>query len=131
PGQYSATLTVRDDQDLSATSEVLAIEVATDPHFLHAPSALSSSVNANRITLSWVDNSDNEKGFILERAKRVKGKYLFNIVGETASDRDTFIDTIEEKGTYKYRVKAFNDVESSAYSNEVKVSVRKKDIKRE
>ncbi|MDM5271040.1 S8 family serine peptidase [Sulfurovum sp. zt1-1] len=128
PGQYYATLTVRDDQNLSATSEVLTVEVSTDPNFIHAPSALSSSENANSITLSWVDNSENEDGFMIERAKRVKGKYLFTPLSETASNINTFTDTIGEQGTYQYRVKAFNEIESSAYSNVVTVTVKKNNI---
>jgi hypothetical protein len=129
PGQYSATLTVHDDQDLSATSQTLSVEVTTDPSFIHAPSGLSSRANANRITLSWVDNAENEEGFIIERAKRVKGKYLFTPVGQTASNMVTFTDTIVEQGAYKYRVKAFNALNSSVYSNESKISLHKKDIK--
>ncbi|MBD3791711.1 MAG: PKD domain-containing protein [Campylobacterales bacterium] len=128
PGRYFATLTVRDDQGLSATSESLRVDVTTDPDFLYAPSALSGSENANSITLRWQDNSENEDGFVIERAKREKGKYLFAPVGETASNSDVFTDTIQEKGTYRYRVKAFYKTESSAYSNEVQVSVLKKEI---
>lgn len=128
PGQYLATLTVVDDQGLSAVSEALGIEVVTDPDFLQPPTALSSSVNANTITLSWVDNAANENGYMIERAKRVKGKYIFTFIGETVSNVVTFTDTIEEAGTYQYRVKAFNDVESSAYSNDIQVSIHKQDI---
>jgi len=128
PGQYSATLTVRDDQGLSASSEALKIEVERDPSVLYAPSLLSIDMNGNSITLRWQDNSENEEGFTIERAKREKGKYLFAPVGETASNSDVFTDTIQEKGTYRYRVRAFHETGSSAYSNEVQVSVLKKEI---
>ena len=127
-GQYFATLTVRDDQGLSATSESLRVDVTTDPDFLYAPSALSHSENANSITLRWQDNSENEDGFVIERAKKEKGKYIFTIVGETPFNNTSFTDTIEEHGTYRYRVKAFHKTESSVYSNEVQVSVLKKEI---
>lgn len=128
PGRYFATLTVRDDQGLSASSEALKIEVERDPSVLYAPSLLSIDMNGNSITLRWQDNSENEDGFVIERAKREKGKYLFAPVGETASNSDVFTDTIQEKGTYRYRVRAFHETGSSAYSNEVQVSVLKKEI---
>lgn len=89
-----------------------------------APSGLAySALTANSAQLSWADNSSNETGFTLERCT---GTMLFcagnpgawSTRTTTAANVTRFTDTGLAAGTaYVWRVKAFNDVGSSGYSN--------------
>lgn len=122
-GTYSATLTLTDNLGLQTTSSAITITVNPDPSVLVAPSNLSASVNTNNITLAWSDNSGNETGFVIERAKKRKGKFNFSTVATTASDISTFTDTVTQTGNYRYRVKAINDATSTTYTNTLTVTV--------
>lgn len=87
-----------------------------------APSNLTGTVaSTTQINLSWTDNSTNETGFKIER-KTGTGTYA--IVGTTATDVTTFIDTgLTPSTTYTYRVYSYNAVGSSlAYSNEFTIT---------
>jgi hypothetical protein len=76
------------------------------------------------VTLTWSDNADNETGFIIERAKKIRGKYIFVPLADTVpADTTTFTDSVEETGDYKYRIRAINDGAESDYSNEILVKV--------
>lgn len=70
--------------------------------------------------LSWIDNSVNEDGFRIERKAGVGGMYIeINVVlADTVSYND--MDVVSSK-IYYYRVKAYNDVGDSAYSNSMQV----------
>lgn len=72
------------------------------------------------VDLWWMDNSNNEDGFIVEREK-VDGDFM--IVGTSAAN-DAFYtdDNVMDTTTYTYRVKAFNGTDTSAYSNEFTVT---------
>ena len=84
-----------------------------------APSGLdASAVNDQRIDLSWVDESDNESGFNVERALGAGGAFTeIDIVG---IDVTTYQDTgLSAESEYCYRVRAFNDQGDSDYTAEV------------
>jgi subtilisin family serine protease len=92
-----------------------------------APSNLTSSVvSSSQINLSWSDNSNNEDGFRLERC-----------TGTLASCAEVNFQQIVQLGpnvisynnvgllaqtTYSYRVRAFNAVGPSSYSNSVQAT---------
>lgn len=77
-----------------------------------APGNLEASASScTQIDLSWTDNSDNESGFEIER----DGSLLTTVGANVTFYADT---TVFEDTTYSYRVRAFNDAGSSAYSNE-------------
>jgi VCBS repeat-containing protein len=85
---------------------------ATAPVFADpAPGApptnlVATGVSANQIDLSWVDNSNDETGFSIERSS----EYEFQVVDidwTVASDMTTFSDTTTAVGNlYYYRVHA-------------------------
>ncbi len=70
-------------------------------------------------TLTWTDNSDNEKGFEIERALYT-GTTLgaFTKIASVEANITTYQDSTPEKGkSYAYRVRAFNDSGNSGYTN--------------
>ena len=79
------------------------------------------------VMLSWSDNSNNETGFEVERCLEIvtgKGKNrtvtcdygtVYATVGENVSTL-----SVGTESSYRYRVRAINDMGPSAYTNEVK-----------
>lgn len=81
---------------------------------LTAPTSLSSSILNNIITLYWTDNSLTEDGYIIERDKDGSG---FTELTRVSADIFTYSDTVVDNGTYTYRVKAYQGIHGSQYSN--------------
>lgn len=82
--------------------------------------AVPSRLNLRRlpsgaVRLSWVDRSDNEKGFIVERATDAE----WTEMGRAMPGRSTVILTDPPEGPVRYRVRAFNDKGRSGPSNSV------------
>lgn len=87
------------------------------PDFIERPTVLSATVQSkDEISLRWIDKSDNETGFVLQRSEAddFVGVTPINIPAntETYSDLDLFKNT-----QYYYRIKAVNENTSSEYSN--------------
>ncbi len=82
-----------------------------------APSNLSATTVASEIIeINWTDNSSNETGFLVER-KTDDGD--FSQILELGENIIWYQDTTVQYGhTYAYRVRAFNFVGNSAFSNE-------------
>jgi PKD repeat protein len=119
-GNYTAVLKVTDNQGATGTAST-AISVATNPNIINAPTNLTGKGAKGSATLAWHDNSTNESGFYLERAP--SGTSSFARVGTTAANATSFKDTVS-RGSYVYRVQAFNGSTISTYSNSLTVSVR-------
>jgi hypothetical protein len=81
-----------------------------------APSNLSASAqSSSSIKLSWTDNATNETGFKLERS--LDGQ-SFSQIATLGENTTSFTDTgLNANTTYSYRVRAYNGVGDSAYSN--------------
>lgn len=87
-----------------------------------APSGLSATLAGGQVNLSWVDGSDNESGFRIERRAGASG--AFASLGTVAAGVTAFVDSAVSPGvSYTYRVIAFNTVGESPASNEASVSV--------
>ena len=87
-----------------------------------APDHLTATiVNEDQVTLSWMDNSDNEKGFILERST-TESDYvqIADLQPNVTSYTD---DQVIAGNEYTYRVKAYGDVIESQYSNIVTIAL--------
>ncbi|OJJ20261.1 hypothetical protein BKI52_17495 [marine bacterium AO1-C] len=82
-----------------------------------APTGLSvSAVSDFQINLTWNDNSDNEQGFYIERAT---GSGAFTQIASVASGVTSYSNSgLLASTTYRYRVRAYNSVGNSDYSNE-------------
>jgi hypothetical protein len=83
-----------------------------------APSSLTATtISRTQINLSWVDNSDNEAGFKIERCKNANCTNFVE-VAQVGANVTTFANTgLTKNTTYNYRVRAFNAGGNSAYSN--------------
>ncbi|MDD5652813.1 MAG: fibronectin type III domain-containing protein, partial [Candidatus Omnitrophica bacterium] len=83
-----------------------------------APGGLvATAISSSGINLAWVDNSDNETGFKIER--RIEGGNFTEIRILNAGE-NTYSDTqLSEQTKYYYRVRAFNLIGNSKYSNKV------------
>ena len=90
----------------------------TPPALPASPSGLTATgVSKTQINLSWVDNSNNETGFRIERCKNPNCTNYAQ-VGQVGANVTTFADTgLTKNTTYRYRVRAFNAGGNSAYSN--------------
>ncbi|MBN1127347.1 MAG: fibronectin type III domain-containing protein, partial [Chitinispirillaceae bacterium] len=72
------------------------------------------------VTLVWTDNADNEREFLVERAL---GNGAFTQIGWTRYNDSWFFDNgLSLNQTYRYRVRASNEVGHSSYSAIVMVS---------
>ncbi|QSE96464.1 FG-GAP-like repeat-containing protein [Fulvivirga lutea] len=85
-----------------------------------APSNLEVNIyNEQQLILTWNDNSENEIGFVLERSE-VDNLNYYNLDTIYANSSLIYFDNNVVIGDeYFYRVRAYNDYGSSAYSNEV------------
>jgi hypothetical protein len=83
-----------------------------------APSLLNSNpINNAKINLSWTDNSNNEDGFKIERKTTASGTY--SEIAQVGPNINTYNNTGLTGGTeYCYRVRSYNAVGNSSYSNE-------------
>ena len=83
---------------------------------LNPPSNLTAEpIGSSQIRLTWRDNSTNESGFRIER--RSSGTD-WNVVVWTGRNRTLFVDAgLNPASTYSYRVLAWNDEVTSAFSN--------------
>lgn len=92
--------------------------------FLRAPLCLQHEESTqNSITVSWLDYSDNEDGFIVELEKN--GEFVE--VGRVAADVKVFTitdESLEPMTPYNIRVRAFTGENVSEYSNTLTAKTR-------
>jgi subtilisin len=93
---------------------VVSLSWAPTPPF--PPSNLAATgISTSQISLSWIDNSNYEYGFKIERWNG-GGYSQINTVG---ADVRTYTDYgLPHSTIFQYRVRAFNNVGDSPYSNE-------------
>ena len=91
--------------------------LTTQPITLQPPTRLAATaVPFHRIDLAWQDNSSNESGFIVQQRQRWSSGWTQ--IATTPPNATTFSDVgLYSDGTHRYRVQAFNDFETSAFSN--------------
>ncbi len=109
------------DSDYSGTNPAdVSVTNTDDDDPPTAPSNLNATaVSSNQINLSWIDNSINEDGFMIERKQSQDGNYVqidtveADITAYDNTDLTITVDTI-----YYYRIRAYNAFGESSYSNE-------------
>ncbi|MCX5868555.1 MAG: SUMF1/EgtB/PvdO family nonheme iron enzyme [Proteobacteria bacterium] len=84
-----------------------------------APSNLTSTViSYSRINIYWVDNSNNEERFKIERKTGVGGTYVQ--IGTVSAGVATYNNTgLTCETNYYYRVRAYNSAGDSSFSVEI------------
>jgi hypothetical protein len=93
---------------------VVGTSTVTTPAVPVAPSAAAATANGLQVTVTWKDNSNNEDGFVVERAPVVNGivggyQQVPGVGAFLAPNTVSFLDTAPlEAATSVYRVKAIN-----------------------
>ncbi|MBD3419653.1 MAG: hypothetical protein GF398_05985 [Chitinivibrionales bacterium] len=82
--------------------------------------ATAAGADMQDVVLTWSDNSNNEDGFIIERADS-SGSFIE--VGKVGAGATTFTENSVDLGSYQYRVAAYKGSDISSYSNVVPFQV--------
>ena len=88
------------------------------------PSDLSAAPASNSVRLTWRDRSDNELGFTIERKSiSPSGTGTFTQIGVVGADETGYTAAgLQPLQTYAFRVRAFNRIGTSGYSNEAQTT---------
>jgi hypothetical protein len=111
---YTVRVAAINDTGESFSDEVSAT-TADDPPMAPSDLSVSTDDTGTIITLTWVDNSDNEDGFSIERS--VDDTENFVEFDEAGTDEIQLMDTIEVDQKVFYRVRSFASGNFSDYSN--------------
>jgi len=83
---------------------------------------LAGVVSANQINLSWADNANNENGFQIERCTGAACTD-FAQIAQVGSNVTNYANSgLAAATAYRYRVRAFNGIGNSGYSNVAEAS---------
>jgi hypothetical protein len=81
---------------------------------------VASALSNTQVWLTWFDNSSKELGFRIERRTSHGG---FAQIATVGADVMSYADhTVSPETTYTYRVKAYNSLRQSSYSNEATIT---------
>jgi cellulose 1,4-beta-cellobiosidase len=113
---YYYVVTASNSAGESANSSQVSATPTAPPTAPSGPTNLGATAVSNtQINLAWSDNSNNETGFIVERS--TNGNSYSQVV-TLGSNVTSYANTgLSSNRKYYYRVRAYNAVGSSAYSN--------------
>lgn len=116
--QYFWRVIVKGPSNLTASSEIRSFIT-----FMPPPERLKAVSNhSGTVSLTWVDNQENELGFIIER--RTSETETFKTIDTVRNDFITYTDTsVSADILYIYRIKTYNQFAESGYSNEDTIKI--------
>lgn len=121
-GTHTITASVTDSGGLS-DSDSTSVTVTAAPSPPAAPSGLTVvKASAGTARLTWVDNSNNETGFTIERQQKVRGGWGNTTTINAAADTTTLLNSAGS-GTFRYRMRSYNGVGVSAWTGYVQVKL--------
>ena len=90
---------------------------------IQTPTSLTANqIEGGAIQLTWQDNSGSELGYYIERKKNSLGTYA--VRDSVLSNITEYTDTSGVPGSeYFYRIRGYNSIATSAYSNEVNITL--------
>jgi len=100
--------------------DFLAAIQQISPQLVTAPNApgklLANATSTGVVQLDWTDKSDNEEGFVIERAEKSNGVVgPFTPIAEVDHGDTSYTDaTVQSGATYLYQVAAFNVAATNA-----------------
>ena len=102
-------------------SSVYSKSIIFNAASLDAPVTLRAlPTSTTQINLTWVDNSNNESGFKVERGVSSNGTIIYSQIGTTNANITSLSDSGRTPNTiYYYRVRAYNSAGDSNYSNRI------------
>ena len=117
PGQYTFRVTITNAGGASVTSDVsLTVPVLAPASPTNATAF--SSISATSVSLSWIDNSENETGFRVDRSTAADFSTNLVVVAATAPGTTSLMDSsVAPETTYFYRVTATGAAGDSPPSN--------------
>ncbi|MFC1921405.1 Ig-like domain-containing protein [Chloroflexota bacterium] len=119
---YFWKIVASDSHGLSISSPVWSFFTELEPAPAPPSSSEATVTSAAQIDLEWVDNSDNEIGFKIER--KIGTDDSFTLIDVAPFDSTSFSDiNLTESGTYYYRIRAYNSTGNSAYNESNMVSL--------
>lgn len=102
----------------SGYSNIATVTVPIPPV---APSMLTGTAvrqgNNARVTLNWMDNSNNETGFTIQRATNLNFTAGLTTVNVAANSNTYTTGNIARNTTFYFRVRSYNQAGNSAWSN--------------
>jgi hypothetical protein len=124
-GVHTLTATaapVPDENDTGDNSKSTGTTIDKPP--ATAPGSLvATAVTSSEIDLSWIDTTDNEDGFKIERCSGLASSCgtdptKYQQIAQTGANTASFNDaSVSDDSYYTYRVRAFNVAGESPYSN--------------
>jgi subtilase family serine protease len=111
PTSGSGTITIQSSGGGQMATASVTVGAVPAP-----PSGLTAGLNsAHQIVLSWMSNSTNQTGFIIQRSVNGGG---WTQIATVRANVTTYTDaSVQRKKRYSYRVYAYNSLGNSAYSN--------------
>ncbi|AHJ96352.1 reprolysin-like metallopeptidase [Hymenobacter swuensis] len=122
PANGNWTLTISDNTAANGgTLTGWTLELCTVGEIPAAPGSLTTlaptvTATAATIDMIWLDNSGNETGFEIERART--GTAAFARIATVPANTTFYTDQVTANGPYCYRVRAVNATGASGYTNE-------------
>jgi hypothetical protein len=109
-------------QDLVAAIRTDLAWVVDDQAVPRAPLGVQAVYSNGIVTVTWIDRSDNENGFYIQRSDDGGGTWgtPVSVAVDVTSYQDS---TVVQGNTYQYRVAAFNATGTSKVSDVAEITI--------